>query len=237
MSDAKISALPAATTPLAGTEVLPIVQSSTTVKVAVQDLNPVNLKSNATSGVIQVVGPAAGTTRVMTTPNANFTAARTDAAQTFTGDQTLGTGNLVIGTIGKGIDFSINVHSGSTNKVLSDYEEGTWTATDASGAGLTMTTNYAYYVRIGRTVYVSAYIAYPPNSSSANARIGGLPFTVPANSYVPGPIITNSSQSIAAEFLATSTSFLLVDPTNGASRTNISMNPGYYVLLAGAYLI
>ena len=38
MPDVKISALPAATTPLAGTEVLPIVQSSTTKKVSVADL-------------------------------------------------------------------------------------------------------------------------------------------------------------------------------------------------------
>ena len=38
MADKKISALTNATTPLAGTEVLPIVQSSTTVKVAVSDL-------------------------------------------------------------------------------------------------------------------------------------------------------------------------------------------------------
>jgi hypothetical protein len=38
MADKKISALTAASTPLVGTEVLPIVQSSTTVKVAVSDL-------------------------------------------------------------------------------------------------------------------------------------------------------------------------------------------------------
>jgi hypothetical protein len=38
MADKKISALTAATTPLAGTEVLPIVQSGSTVKVAVSDL-------------------------------------------------------------------------------------------------------------------------------------------------------------------------------------------------------
>lgn len=37
MADVKISALPAASTPLAGTEVVPIVQSATTVKVAVAD--------------------------------------------------------------------------------------------------------------------------------------------------------------------------------------------------------
>ena len=38
MADKKISALTSATTPLAGTEVLPIVQSGATVKVAVSDL-------------------------------------------------------------------------------------------------------------------------------------------------------------------------------------------------------
>jgi hypothetical protein len=38
MADKKISALTAATTPLAGTEVLPIVQDGVTVKVAVSDL-------------------------------------------------------------------------------------------------------------------------------------------------------------------------------------------------------
>ena len=38
MADTKISGLPASTTPLAGTEVLPIVQSGSTVKVAVSDL-------------------------------------------------------------------------------------------------------------------------------------------------------------------------------------------------------
>jgi hypothetical protein len=40
MADAKISALPAASTPVAGTEVLPIVQSSTTVKLAISDITP-----------------------------------------------------------------------------------------------------------------------------------------------------------------------------------------------------
>jgi len=38
MADVKISALPASTTPLAGTEVLPIVQSSTTKQVSVANL-------------------------------------------------------------------------------------------------------------------------------------------------------------------------------------------------------
>ena len=88
MADQKISQLTAASTPLAGTEVLPLVQSSTTKKVAVDDLTVKNIRSNSTSGLLQLTGPAAAATRVMTTPDANFTVARTDAAQTFTGVQT-----------------------------------------------------------------------------------------------------------------------------------------------------
>ena len=89
MADLKISQLASATLPLAGTEVLPIVQSSSTKKVATDDLTVKNVRSNANTGVMQITGPAAGTTRVMTVPDANFTAARTDAGQTFTGDQVI----------------------------------------------------------------------------------------------------------------------------------------------------
>jgi hypothetical protein len=92
MADKKISQLTSATLPLAGTEVLPIVQSGSTFKIPADDLTVKNLRSNATTGIVQVAGPGAGTTRVMTVPNANFTAARTDAAQTFTGVQTLSSG-------------------------------------------------------------------------------------------------------------------------------------------------
>ena len=57
MADKKISALTAATTPLAGTEVLPIVQSGSTVKVAVSDLTAgraVSASSVTTTGAVTV---------------------------------------------------------------------------------------------------------------------------------------------------------------------------------------
>lgn len=88
MADKKISQLTNASTPLAGTEVLPIVQSSATVKVAANDLTVKNVRSNATTGILQIAGPAAAATRTMTVPDANFTVARTDAAQSFSGVQT-----------------------------------------------------------------------------------------------------------------------------------------------------
>ena len=60
MADSKISALPASTTPLAGTEVLPIVQSSTTKQVSVANLtagravSALSLTSTTTLGVTGV---------------------------------------------------------------------------------------------------------------------------------------------------------------------------------------
>lgn len=61
MADSKISALPASTTPLAGTEVLPIVQSGSTVKVAVSDLTAGRTVAMAALGV----GTAATGTRLV----------------------------------------------------------------------------------------------------------------------------------------------------------------------------
>jgi hypothetical protein len=131
MADKKISALTGATTPLAGTEVLPIVQGGSTVKVANNDLRPKQIQSNATSGVLQVAGPATAATRVMTTPDANFTVARTDAAQSFTGDQTLGTGDLIFGTAAKGVKFA---NTTLLETVVASYKKSGST-TIATGAG------------------------------------------------------------------------------------------------------
>lgn len=187
MTDKKISQLTGATTPLAGTEVLPIVQSSTTVKVAANDLTVKNIRSNATSGILQVAGPAAAATRVMTVPDANFTAARTDAANSFTDDQTLATGNLVIGTAGKGIDFSADPAApGMTSELLDDYEEGTWTPTLAIPGG-SVTVAYSKqvgrYVKIGKRVFFSAYVVTSTwtHSETVLGLAMSLPFT-PNNS-------------------------------------------------------
>ena len=54
MANTKISALPAATTPLAGTEVLPIVQSGATVKVAASNI--FQLTTTGTSGAATWTG-------------------------------------------------------------------------------------------------------------------------------------------------------------------------------------
>jgi hypothetical protein len=102
------------------------------------------------------------------------------------GDVELKAGNLIIGTHGKGIDFSANTDDagGMTAEILDDYEEGTWTPSDVSGAApalsLTVSGN-ANYVKIGQLVWATALIDYPSNSDGNYARIS-LPFTAHADS-------------------------------------------------------
>jgi hypothetical protein len=183
MANTKISALTSATTPLAGTETLPIVQSGATVKVATDDLTVRNVRANATTGILQVTGPAAASTRVMTVPNANFTAARIDAAQSFTGDQTLSTGNVIQGTAAKGFNFTANTpKAGMTSQLLNWYEEGTFTPT-LIGTTTNPTVTYGLqrgrFTRIGRLVTLEVYLSWTAFSGgSGNVGVGSFPYTV-----------------------------------------------------------
>jgi hypothetical protein len=70
MADIKISQLPAATTPLAGTEEVPLVQSGTTKKVTVSNLR-------GTSGITAVTATAPVVSSGGTTPVISITAATT----------------------------------------------------------------------------------------------------------------------------------------------------------------
>lgn len=247
MADTKISALTSATTPLDGTEVLPIVQSSTTKKVANNDLRPKQIQSNATTGVLQVAGPGTGQTRVMTTPDANFTTARTDAANSFTGDQTLATGNLIQGTAAKGVDFSANTPAaGKSSTLLNWYEEGTWTATLTDGThDATMNASTCKYTRIGRAVFVCGNVSTTSlGSVSGDISIKGLPFTIA--SFAGGSVTYATNFSIAAgnnvQLLANNsgTSLLLFnwDATTGTTwmqasewtaTGNISFSAMYFI--------
>lgn len=73
MADKKISQLSSASTPLAGTEVLPIVQSSTTVKVSVADLtagravaaSTVNVDADSASAAVRITQIGAGNALVV----------------------------------------------------------------------------------------------------------------------------------------------------------------------------
>lgn len=98
------------------------------------------------------------------------------------GDQAVVDGNLVIGTTGKGIDFSASPHAaGMTGELLNDYEEGTWTPSLNAGTSgtITSTDRAGRYTKIGRTVIVEGYINIASVSSpTGDLRITGLPFNI-----------------------------------------------------------
>jgi hypothetical protein len=96
-----------------------------------------------------------------------------------TGDVTVNTGNLVIGTAGKGITFSsTNTPAQSagtgTSNTLDDYEEGTWTPVFTGGAS----NGSGTYTKIGNKVYVYfAFASLTCSAGASNVNISGLPFT------------------------------------------------------------
>lgn len=232
MADLKISQLTSATTPLAGTEVLPIVQSSSTKKVATDDLTVKNVRSNATTGILQIAGPAAAATRVMTVPDANFTAARTDAANSFTGDQTLSTGNLIQGTAAKGVNFTANTGAaGKTSSLLNWYEEGTFTPTITFGGGstgITYGSQVGGYTRIGQLVVVTVFISLSnKGSSTGQVKVAGLPFTVKnvGSQYWFGSVYASNMSGLSSNGLVSlalpNTTTLALDYMNGNNMNDM----------------
>jgi hypothetical protein len=95
------------------------------------------------------------------------------------GDQTIVDGNLVIGTAGKGIDFSADPSAaGMTSELLDDYEEGTFTPTITATAGtLTTVTATGNYTKIGRQVTVNVQATLTDIGTASGALISTLPFT------------------------------------------------------------
>jgi hypothetical protein len=227
MADKTISALTGASTPLAGTEVLPIVQSGATVKVsianvtagrAVSMLSGTITDSIATSVPLNINNNNAGTS-AGTSVNFQFNGSTVGSvANQFDGadfnmlyrsnrfhrffiggveylkivnaDVTVNAGNLIIGTAGKGIDFSAN-----GGDVLSQYDEGTWTPNQ--GNGLTVVGAFSSngrYTRVGRLVTVSGTVTGA--TSIAVSAIGqicdNLPFTKAGASVSTGTAFSSS---------------------------------------------
>jgi hypothetical protein len=154
-----------------------------------------------------------------TSTNLVFSNSPSITTPTLVGDATLSTGNLVIGTSGKGIDFSATPGTG-TSELFADYEEGTWTPTDQSGAGLTLTGTSGTYTKVGRLVTVVGAWTYPSTASVSNAVIGGLPFTVGV--FATGSILNNSATVGDNSLTVSSTTNLYFYGASFTRKTNVN---------------
>ena len=129
-----------------------------------------------TNRVMQSVNPTAnsvGITELNLSDGSNGQAITTNGSGTLSfsdtgltgvttgsGNVTISNGNLILGTSGKGIDFSATSGTG-TSEILADYEEGTFTPTWASNVTISVASgNYGHYRKIGKqvTVYFGAVL-------------------------------------------------------------------------------
>jgi len=134
-----------------------------------------NVNVSQITGVLPVVNGGTGVTTSTGTGNTVLS-----AAPTLSGNVTLSTGNLIVAS-GQGIDFSADPSApGMTSELLDDYEEGTWTPVDASGAGLVFTDNVGKYTKTGRCVVCTFAIRFPITLNGSANTITGLPFVVAA---------------------------------------------------------
>jgi hypothetical protein len=178
MSNSKISALSSATSPLAGTETLPIVQSSATKQVSVANLTAGRNVDTAklTSTDVEVSGSSYAARTVKLLPNtgdpayyatftdnidANMTITKVIFGKTTTslvfydGNTTNSNGNFVVGTSGKGIVLPGGI---------------TWTSGSGSPEGVVTAPVGSLYSRSDGGLLTSLYVK---QSGSGNTGWAG----------------------------------------------------------------
>ena len=118
---------------------------------------------------------------------------------TGSGNVTITNGNLILGTSGKGIDFSATADSGGTmtSELFDDYEEGTFTPT-IGGAGsdpsVSFTSQTGNYTKIGNAVFLTIVIDVASiTGGGGNFNSRGFPFT--AVTWGSGPITFDQLRS------------------------------------------
>jgi hypothetical protein len=155
-----------------------------------------------------------------------------------TGDVTLSTGNLIMGTSGKGIDFSATVNSSGsmTSELLNDYEEGTWAPT-VRGSGTPGTyelaTDYTTYTKIGRQVTLNGQIKLGTSVTGGGTgylQILGAPFTKAANTVGTGAVVlsginfTGDFVSIAFASLGATNTLFLSETVDNSTATDLPIS-------------
>jgi hypothetical protein len=138
-------------------------------------------------------------------------------------DTTIGVGAASASASGSGITFPATQSASTNVNTLDDYEEGTWTPTDASGNGLTFSSVSAYYTKIGDMVFTTFSLTFPGTTGSFINTIGSLPFTSAAGTAMNGFHVayTNYSPGLMSPIDASATTFTLYDTTSGAGVNNI----------------
>lgn len=106
------------------------------------------------------------------------------------------------------LQFPATQNASSDANTLDDYEEGTWTVTDGSGAGLSFTLENNAYVKIGKLVTASAIVTFPSTSNASSALLT-LPFNASSISSASGGTVLEQNINSAKAYV------MAVDVANG----------------------
>jgi hypothetical protein len=141
--------------------------------------------------------------------------------------------------IAAGITFPATAVASADPNTLDDYEEGIWTP--SLGGTATYTTNQATYTKIGRTVYVTAYIAVNSIGTGSTTTITGLPFsTATTSNWVnPARVAGSVTNVVSINWTASGTSALLRSRTAAAAddAANAIFQGSTLVELNGFYFV
>ena len=202
------------------------------------------INASRITGTLPVANGGTGVTTSTGTGNTVLS-----ASPTLSGDVTLSTGNVVIGTSGKGIDFSAT-SSGSgtmTSELLADYEEGNFSPT-ISGSTTAGTGTYnaqgAFYTKVGNIVNVQIYINLATHTGTGNIRITNLPFTSAAggNTYSSATIGYLDNCTLVAlnyplAFIPPSTTYINLSqsPVGGGALNDVAMDTSFSIMISATY--
>jgi hypothetical protein len=140
-----------------------------------------------------------------------------------------------------GITFPATQVPSADANTLDDYEEGTWTVTDQSGAGLTFGSNKGTYTKIGSMVYFAFDITFPVTANGTGIKFS-LPFTIGsvpsggASGSLGGGFVTYSeyTSAITGGYTLAATATMILYGISGATITNANQS-GKEFALAGFY--
>jgi hypothetical protein len=150
---------------------------------------------------------------------------------------------------GMGITFPATQSASSDANTLDDYEEGTWTPAiqGSTTAGTASYSNNAgRYTKIGRQVFVEAFIDWFSGTGTGNLRIGNLPFTATNDDfYRPGISIgqlnnvTLTASNIATAWIDKNTSFIAMQqyPVGGGAATDVAYDIAGRISFGAVYTI
>jgi len=204
-----------------------------------------NASSASITAFNNITGYSASGATGTTTTNLVFSTSPSITTPTLVGDATLSTGNLVIGTSGKGIDFSATAGTG-TSELLADYEEGVFTpivaGTTTSGTA-TYTAQVGRYTKIGRMVSINIYVDYTGHTGTGNMQIQQLPFTAAnvTNNYSTMSIFVNNLSLTALNYpqiyITPNTTLISMFqfPVGGTALSALPMDAAAAIIVTGSY--